>query len=457
MCAYRPVGVARGHHVRLDLLGPILRRNRAVKGALANVRHRIPTTRPEEDMIRGVGRKPRNHRPNLRIVDLIDGTLESRERLQTLRSPVVDIGAKDVSDELDREVLVRAFGADRPGLARAVTGVVHPVWGKRRHLVDRVVVEPIFAPILLEDARVPRSAIKHGRTPLIGQLTALWVVYAIDAIGEYARLGKALQQSESIDDRLRIPAEAGGGVIIKRIDVATVLSDERQEEVRAGVACQVAPRERNVPGGLELRHVSDQLVPGIGRRQAHFLHNAVVREDAEVLRHVGEGVRLVVEGVLAKRSLEELREKRVVEHILEVHQEARAAELPSLGAAVEHVGQRTRSNHCGQGRKVLAERDKVALDLDAGILGLEPGYRFVPIVSSGDVCGLPAHHMQRGISLHRVNCRNEHRCCCGGDKSLHGTFSLNVAPRSLRPVSHELRNVLRIGVQRGGPFRFLRP
>ena len=148
-----------------------------------------------------------------------------------------------------------------------------------------------------------------------------------------------------------------------------------------------------------------------------------------------------------------------VEHVLEVHQETRAAELSRLGAAVEHVGQRTPGDHRGQGRKVLAERDEIALDLDAGILGLESGDGLVPIGSSGDVGGLPAHHVKRGLGQRGVNGRGEQRCGGSGDESFHDIFSLNVALRSVLPTpeSHELRNALRVGAQRGGSFRSFRP
>ena len=189
----------------------------------------------------------------------------------------------------------------------------------------------------------------------------------------------------------------GRGVIVERVDVAAVLSDERQKEVRAGVAREVAPGERDIALGLELGRVGDQFVPGVGRGQADLLHDAIVGEDAEVLGHVGEAVGLAVEGVLAKRPLEELVEERVVEHVLEVHQQTRAAELSRLGAAVEHVGQRTAGDHGGQGRKVLAEGDEIALDLDAGIFGLESGDGLVPIGGAGDIGGLPAHHVKRGL------------------------------------------------------------
>ena len=220
--------------------------------------------------------------------------------------------------------------------------------------------------------------------------------------GGNTRLGEALQQSERVDDRLRVPAQSRGGVIVKRIDVAAVLGDERQKEVRAGVAREIAPGERDEARGLELGRVGDQLVPGVGHGQAHLFHDAVVGEDAEVLGHVGEAVRLAVEGVLPKRSLEELLEERRVELVLEVDQQTRAAELARLGAAVEHVGQRTSGDHRGQGRKVLAERDEIALDLDAWILGLESGDRLVPIGGAGDIGGLPAHHMQRGLGQRGV-------------------------------------------------------
>ena len=72
-------------------LAPSCRRDRAVEGALADVGDRIPAAGPEEDVIGSVGRDPGDHRANLRIVDLIDGALERRERLQTLGAPVVDV------------------------------------------------------------------------------------------------------------------------------------------------------------------------------------------------------------------------------------------------------------------------------------------------------------------------------------------------------------------------------
>ncbi len=160
--------------------------------------------------------------------------------------------------------------------------------------------------------------------------------------GKTPRLGEPLQQFERVDHGFRVPAQSGLGVIVERIDVAAILSDERQKEVGAGVARQIAPGQRDIALGLEFRRVGDQFVPGVGRRKADLLHDAIIGEDAEILRHVGKAVRLAVESVLAKRTLEELVEERVVEHVLEVDEQAGAAQFARLGAAVEHIGQRIR-------------------------------------------------------------------------------------------------------------------
>ncbi len=75
--------------------------------------------------------------------------------------------------------------------------------------MNGIVVEPVLSRLGVEDGGRPRARIEHRRPALIGDLPGRTLVDAVHALEEDPGLGEVLQQSEGVDDRLRIQERPG--------------------------------------------------------------------------------------------------------------------------------------------------------------------------------------------------------------------------------------------------------